>query len=470
MEKEKILELNAFVENQMSPTFCMAKFHYPTITLQTWETHSCHHTNVYQIPLEEVEKDPAALHNSSEAQRQRKKMLSGKWLSWCQYCNNIESMGKWHVSDRNYRNASIYTKDRLDQIKKEKHKVRVNPQYIEVSFWNQCNFKCWYCHPRVSSSFWNEIETFGPYKNVENMDLDTKRITLWKDEDTNPYVKAWWKWWPELRKTLRTLRVTWGEPLLQKSTWNLLESISNNPLSDLNFHINTNLWIDNILVKKLNWYIKEFITKKKIKDFRLYTSIDTWWKKAEYIRTWLDIKVWEKNLDSYITTTWAPLHIMITYNMLSVTSFTELLKKILEWRSKYNTPRWMQKIDFDIIYLYRPSQYDMHLLPKDEYVKFAYDSLEFMKENLEDWNNSNFSSTEYNKFKRVVDYMANSQYSKEKLINGRADFYNWFKEFDKRRNTDFASVFPEYTEFMNQCRKVAQVREYLKYKKKIDKI
>lgn len=30
-------------------------------------------------------------------------------------------------------------------------------------------------------------------------------------EDENPYIKAWWKWWPEVSKTLNILRLTGGE-------------------------------------------------------------------------------------------------------------------------------------------------------------------------------------------------------------------------------------------------------------------
>ena len=31
------------------------------------------------------------------------------------------------------------------------------------------------------------------------------------EEDNNPYIKAWWDWWPEVSKTLNILRITGGE-------------------------------------------------------------------------------------------------------------------------------------------------------------------------------------------------------------------------------------------------------------------
>ena len=32
--------------------------------------------------------------------------------------------------------------------------------------------------------------------------------------ENNPYVDAFWRWWPELSKELEEIRVTGGEPLM----------------------------------------------------------------------------------------------------------------------------------------------------------------------------------------------------------------------------------------------------------------
>jgi hypothetical protein len=40
----------------------------------------------------------------------------------------------------------------------------------------------------------------------------------------------------------------------------------------------------------------------------------------------------------------------------------------------------------------------------------------------------------------------------EKIKKGRRDFYIFFNETDKRNNTDFYSLFPEYLEFMALCK------------------
>ena len=65
-----------------------------------------------------------------------------------------------------------------------------------------------------------------------------------------------------------------------------------------------------------------------------------------------------------------------------------------------------------------------------------------------------FSTIEYEKFKRVVDYMAETVYTEQKLIEGRRDFYNWFNELDDRRENDMLSVFPEMMGFYRLCQEV----------------
>ncbi len=55
-----------------------------------------------------------------------------------------------------------------------------------------------------------------------------------KGTDPNPYVDAFWEWWPELYRDLDTFRITGGEPLLSKDTWGVLDYIieQENPKND----------------------------------------------------------------------------------------------------------------------------------------------------------------------------------------------------------------------------------------------
>jgi len=448
-EKSKIIEIKAITDN-VSPTFCLAKWHHTTIYLQTGETHSCYHPAPHKIPLVELENNPSALHNTKQKKSERNEMLEGKKPSGCQYCWNIEALGDDYISDRLERNSTIYTPDRFNNVVANPL-GNVNPQYIEVSFGNECNFKCGYCHPKASSAYYKEIKTHGRYP-VKNHGFGIEGLEIY-EEETNPYVKAWWDWWPEVSKTLTILRITGGEPLLQQSTWRLFDELERNPQPQLELNINTNFGVKPILIDRLTDKINSLLSQNKIRDFKIFTSIDTWGKPAEYIRTGLDTAVWERNLDTYLTKTKLPVTFMITFNILTVTTFTGLLEKILEWRTKYNVEgqnKW-QRIRFDTPYLKEPLQYDMNILPKEEFIPYMHGHLQFIKKNMDDMDRTKFSEMEYEKFRRVVDYMATTNYPEFRVQEGRKDFYVWFTEYDKRRGTDFMDTFPEMKDFYLSC-------------------
>jgi organic radical activating enzyme len=250
------------------------------------------------------------------------------------------------------------------------------------------------------------------------------------------------------------LRVTGGEPLMHRSTWRLLQELEQNPKPHLNIEMNSNMGVKNSLVVKLVDKIKHLKETGCIRSFKLYTSIDTWGPRAEYTRTGLDIELWEKNLDYYLSNTGWPVTFMITFNLFAVTSFNLLLEKILEWRTKYNTDdnetQW-QRVRFDTPYLKEPLQFDMNILPKDEFMPYMHKHLEYIKNNMDDADRTKFSSLEYERFRRVVDYMQNTIYDDEKLLKGRKNFYTWFTEYDNRRNTDIVEIFPELEQFYEEC-------------------
>jgi len=433
----------------------MAKWHHTTIYLQTGETHSCYHPAPHPIPLDEIKDNPSALHNTKQKKTEREFMMKGQQPAGCSYCWKIEAMGKDYVSDRHIKTASIYTPERLEEIKQGGAEYNVNPEYIEISFSNECNFKCGYCHPKASSRYWKEINDHGPYDTSTDHRQDIDWFKIYQKEEENPYVEAWWRWWPEVSKTLNILRITGGEPLMHKSTWDLFDRLEEDPKPHIQIEINSNLGVKPKLVERLVDRITHLRSIGAIKSFKLYTSIDTWGKRAEYARHGLDIELWERNLDYYLSNTGLPVTFMITFNIFGVTSFTSLLEKILEWRTKYNSDenetQW-QRIRFDTPHLKEPAIFDMNILPKDEFMPYMRSHLEFIKQNLDNSDRTKFTDLEYEKFKRVVDYMETTDYEQDKLILARKNFNAWFFEHDRRRNVSLVETFPEMQNFWDLCK------------------
>lgn len=449
-ETSRIKEIIPIV-NEISPTFCLAKWHHTTIYLQIGMTHSCYHPAPHHVPLEEVVSNPSALHNTIQKKKERAQMLVGEKPAGCAYCWNVESLSETHISDRMIRNASIHTPERLKEITDNPWDFNINPEYIEISFSNECNFKCGYCHPKYSSSYYSEIKKFGPYTSVVNHQNNINWFKLY-EEDGNPWIDAWWQWWPEMSPSLNILRITGGEPLMHKSTWKLLNILKEDPKPNLELNLNSNLGVTSRFVDKLAENVTELASNNKIKHFKLFSSMDAWGKRAEFIRTGLDTELWERNLETYITKTQFPVSIMCTFNILSVTSFTDFLEKVLEWRKKFGG----DLVNFDTPYLKEPLQYDMQILPKEEFLPYFDKILNFIKDNCDDNDPTMFSELEYERFRRVRDYFATVNYDDAKVLEGRIDFYNWFTEYDIRRELNFIDTFPEMENFWNICKQAAE--------------
>lgn len=438
---KKIFEIKD-ITDKISPTFCLAKWHHPTVMLQTGFTTSCCHVPPHRVPVDEIKNNAGALHNTSRSKIDRQQLMAGEQIKSCDYCWNIENLNPEYVSARHEWNASIYTPERVKQIV-DNPTADINPQYIEVSFGNECNFKCGYCHPKFSSAYYKEIKEYGPYP-TKHHGFGIKDIQIY-EEETNPYVEAWWQWWPEVSKTLNILRITGGEPLLQKSTWRLLDDLHLNPLPNIELSINSNLGIKPVLVERLAEKVSLLQNTNSFRSFKLFTSIDTWGPAAEYARTGLNLEIWETNLLRMLDRTTAPVSLMVTFNILSVTSFISLLEKILEWRRYYP-----HRLFFDTQYLTEPLQYSILLLPKEQYMPHMRKILEFMQQHTSQTNDPRkFYPGETKKFEQIVTYMETTNLDQARLAAGRRDFSSWFTEHDRRRGTDFAQTFPEMTGLLN---------------------
>jgi organic radical activating enzyme len=232
--------------NAVSSSFCLAKWNMVSLHLTNGKTHSCYHPPTHDIPLEGLAENPGLLHNTPQKIQEREKMRKGERPSGCSYCWRIEDAG--HTSDRHYRSSEWWNEPDFQKIATNKTLDKtITPAYVEVNFNQACNFKCVYCSPHLSTSWQEEVEKFGPYilKDAAHNDLNAlteyglmpKKMAI----KNNPYVEAFWKWWPELYKTLKIFRMTGGEPLMDNNTFKVLDYVYENPNPELELSITSNL-------------------------------------------------------------------------------------------------------------------------------------------------------------------------------------------------------------------------------------
>jgi organic radical activating enzyme len=300
-----------------------------------------------------------------------------------------------------------------------------------------------------------ELKQFGNYPttSIHHAYPSEDKIPI-TDSSTNPYVKYFWEWWPDLYNDLKVLRITGGEPLLVPDTFKVLDYVSTHKNTELSLAINTNLGTDKKFVEKAVAKIHEIQDSKNVKDITLYTSLDTWGKQAEYIRFGLDLDLFQKNLIHVLEN--APLVnivFMCTYNLLSVAGFRDFLEFILELKNKYKDSHnnYQSRITLDISYLKDPYFMCANLVD-NELLEMMKSDLNFMTANSDKYTTASgkigFTDYELNKMVRLVGYAGMGVEDTYRLLQSK-DFYVFFHEYDRRRGTNFLETFPQYNKIWN---------------------
>jgi len=473
---------------------CLAKWTQVTMHLGTGHTHSCHHPAAHKIPLEEIQANPAALHNTEFKKEQRKLMLNDKKPDECDYCWRIEDANE--LSDRYHKSLDSFSFNNRNEIIKLDGDEDVYPSYVEVSFSNVCNFKCGYCSPQYSSTWTEEINQHGPYKlssdGFEFNGLDPDKTNIPNNQE-NPYKDAWWEWFPEAYKHMKVLRITGGEPLLSKDTMRTIDFLLENPNPELDFAINTNLCPPPELWEEFKLKIFRLTERGCVKKFTLFTSIENWGARAEYNRFGMDFNQFRSNFHEFLDEVpRARITIMAAFNIMSITSFKRLLMWVLELKKKYNHSAYMEgvydrtgikytdnsetlnirrevngsgydRVGIDIPYVRAPHFLDAHIATPELLEEYLLPAVEFMYQNLghSGWSdNLGFNVHEADKLKRIFTDLSNKityhgNYPKAQGVGqdlNRARFYKFVEEHDARRGTNFLEAFPEMEDFYNICK------------------
>ncbi len=449
-KSKKILEFKTITDS-FSGSICLAKWYHLNLYLHLGENHSCYHPDPHKISLEELALDESALHNSNFKKQQRKLMLQGLRPKECQYCWNIEDLKtEQHLSDRMIKSfeQNQSRPELFKQLQSFTGDESVVPTVIEVSFSNLCNFKCVYCHPKSSSKWQREIEQYGKFEGLNDNYAITQ--TIYSSEDT-PYVKAWKVWWEKISSKVDALRLTGGEPLLHKTTFELLENLKKAKPSKLYLMVNSNMGISEKILTHFVSEISLILEKKSIAGFKLYTSLESVGRQAEYARYGLDFDLWKRNVEYFLEKAPdAQLSIMCTYNLLCVTEFTKFLETLLELRKKYCQKK--RRIEVDISYITGPQHLLIELLPSS-FVKHISASLQFMEEHCDENKPWMFDAVEISKMKRIRDHFLTNRLQpiQEKHFLEIAN--SFFQQIDERRDLNFSETFPELYQLLCQYKK-----------------
>lgn len=420
------------IPNEISHSFCAAKWLMVTMHFGMGENHSCYHPPIHRWSESEVEGQPSALHNTLHKIEQRRQMLSGQRPDECYYCFNMEDINPDAISDRKRFTNEPWAIERRQEILSNPYDKHVNPAYLEISFANTCNFACSYCSPGQSSRWEHEIRRYGSYP-IADPTVHQDKMHDMIPEDDNPYIDAFWKWLPDAYKDLRYLRITGGEPLATRNFMKLLDFVAENHNPNLTLVVNTNLCVPE---KNLNMFFEKataLLNAKTIKGLEVYTSMDTWGPQAEYIRDGLDLETWENTVRKISTTFKVPIRIMVTFGLLSIFNFRFFVEKVVDLRH----------VGVDIMFncarLTDPKQFDLRILPD-----YADEYFERTNKLMEMYGNA-ITNVERETWQMVYDYWKarKTTMTEEERRWRKQEFINFANEYDRRRNKSFMHTFPE---------------------------
>jgi organic radical activating enzyme len=438
------------MKQELGPALCLAKWKQVSLHLPTGLNNSCYHPPLHAIDATLLADNPGALHNTPFKKEQRKIMLQQERPAECSYCWNIEATG--NLSDRHYRSGEPWAADALDSIKNSTGDEDVIPSYVEVNFNHACNLACSYCSPQFSSTWEQEINRLGGYptSRIHNDPSHfTGRNRPIPARDANPYVEAFWQWWPTLYPQLKHFRMTGGEPLMDKNTYRVFDYVLALPNPDLHLNVTSNFSVDTGLFEKYIGYVKQ-LCNTQIEHFMQYVSLDSGIAQhAEYIRHGMNYD----RVMSYSHHFLAEipyrnsLTFIITMNNLSVLGLQTLLERILEMRREHSTT--YQRVWFDTPLLRQPAWQSLQTLPP-AYADVLERTADWMELNLETAADPfhGFKDYEVQRLRRDIAWMRSGT---DRVEEKKADFYRFFSEHDRRRGTDFLKTFPEMTTWWKEC-------------------
>lgn len=302
-----------------SATACQSKWTWSTIYLNQLSTASCHRVDPVPFELDEFDN----FHNLPKKIQDRELMLQGQWpTGGCEYCQHIEDAGGF--SDRMH-NLDIRGLT-PPELEVNSTATRVTPRIIEIFAQNTCNLSCVYCNSYLSSKIEQENARHGPFNhNGVTIPVITKATSA-----ASEYFERWIIWLEKNIQSLVRLHLLGGETFLQHDLMNrVLDIIEKNPNPNLQLCVFSNLTVPDRYWDLYINRIRNLQATGCIQVFDLTASIDCWGPEQEYVRSGLDLNLFEQRFSwASEQGSWLRLNANQTVTAMTMRTMPELIRKI----------------------------------------------------------------------------------------------------------------------------------------------
>jgi len=435
--------------DSISPSFCAAKWYNTSIHLGSGGTMSCHLPlpHMIQAGEDELRWNPSLIHNTNHKKKMRRLMLDGERPHEYDYCWKVEDIGRENVSDRVFK-SMIYKVEDIKKIPLREHTDDIIPKTMEISFDRICQFSCSYCNAGYSTEWARQMKQNGAFQHLKSDGRGAYHHDgSWADpygkfNTGNPYVEAFFRWWPKLRTELQEIRITGGEATMSHNFWRFMEMLSKEENPNLRIAVNTNFGMKQELLEKL----VHSTNTCKVREFDIYTSNESYGKHANYIRAGLDYDKWRSNL-VYMLEHGKPraITIMMTINSLCLFSITEFMDDMITLKDRFGNNKPM----LDLNILRWPSFMSPVVLPDHlknslrEKLKLWYEEARQKKLSKDGF--PAIQIGEGSQIQRLIDYIEVVEKPHVRVGNKedlQHDFRAFYEQYDKRNGFDFWTTFP----------------------------
>ena len=399
-------------------TACQSKWTWSTIYLNQLSTASCHRVDPVPFSIEEFDN----FHNIPKKLEDRRLMLRGEWpTGGCEYCKNIEDAGGW--SDRQH-NLDIRGLT-PPELETDLTAVTVSPKIVEIFAQNTCNLACTYCNGNLSSKIENENKKFG----VFDQDGVIIPVVVAADAATVEYFKKFLNWLENNIQTLVRLHLLGGETFIQHDLMtSVLDIVARKPNPNLELCIFSNMNVPDRYWNQYTNQIHDLQRAGNIRCFDLTASIDCWGPEAEYARSGLNLEKFEQRLAwAAEQDDWLRLNVNQTVTALTVKAMPGLIEKIIQYSKHKHIGHYFQFYTGPQMFQH-PNIFGYSMWEKDfeTILKLMPTDTENQREAIP----------------RMVGLQKYLQVFKTHNWADVKKLHIYLDELDRRRGTDWRSVFP----------------------------
>jgi hypothetical protein len=398
-------------------TACQSKWTWSTIWLNSLSSSSCHRVKASPVDLNNFDN----FHNLPKKLDDRRLMLNGEWPSGgCETCRVVEEAGGWSDRQHNLNIRGLTPPELLT----DPTAVSVSPKIVEIFAQNVCNLACVYCNGKLSSKIEQEGIKFGEFnKNNVRIPVITTPTSAAKE-----YFDKFIDWLDRNVQTLVRLHLLGGETFIQHELINsVLDIIERRPNPQLELCVFSNL---NVPDKYWNLYItriRDLQRAGNIRVFDLTASIDCWGAEQVYVRSGLNLKKFEERFAwASEQGNWLRLNANQTITSMTIRTMPDLFNMINKYNKHRHIGHYFQFLTG--LEYQHPDAFGYNFWADD------FDRI------------LNAMPTDTNEQREAIPRMIGMQRQLQQVSQHDyqriGQLHTYLDELDRRRSTDWRSVFP----------------------------